>query len=87
MKYLIVFAGQILLLSTRHLAASVEPLHDDEVDHEPGHDEGGQQLPLHPAQVRDALSDPQHAAAAQGELLDPCKYLPFIANALIEIQE
>ena len=66
MKYLIVFAGQILLLSTRHLAASVEPLHDDEVDHEPGHDEGGQQLPLHPAQVRDALSDPQHAAAAQG---------------------
>ena len=66
MKYLIVFAGQILLLSTRHLAGGVEPLHDDEVDHEPGHDEGGQQLPLHPAQVRDALSDPQHAAAAQG---------------------
>ena len=54
------------VVSPRHLAGRVEPLHDDEVDHEPGHDEGGQQLPLHPAQVRDAVGDAQHAAAARG---------------------
>ena len=46
-----------------HLPGCVETLHDDEVDHKPGHDQGAQQLPLHPPEVTDARGDPQHLAA------------------------
>ena len=46
-----------------HLPGRVEPLHDDEVDHKPGHDQGAQQLPLHPPEVTDARGDSQHLAA------------------------
>ena len=46
-----------------HLPGGVQPLHDDEVDHQPGHDQGAQQLPLHPPEVTDPGGDPQHLAA------------------------
>ena len=46
-----------------HLPGGVQPLHDDEVDHQPGHDQGAQQLPLHPPEVTDPSGDTQNLAA------------------------
>ena len=43
-----------------YLAGGVQALHDDQVDGEPGQDQGPQQLPLDTPGVLDAVSDTEN---------------------------
>ena len=53
-----------------NLAGGVESLHDDQVDSQPGQDQGTQQLPLNTPGVLDALSDTENTPTETQDVRD-----------------